>query len=242
MSNEKFRLMGIKWSSDHVLLNNRLLFGKQNFLLLFAEVSLAFICTIGDYYIFDSIKVIELVHRYLGFSERLTRALMDNCAHSSVGILSWLIIAYPNCSFLELALAGFFASILDLDHFINAKSLSLQDAISLGSRPFMHNTLHMLVANIVLYFLVDFLWPEKLKFCWLLFIAWFSHHVRDANRRGLWFGSLYTTQPLDDSCYLGIILILPVILRVIFKFLASRGLSSSSSYQLPIYKDTVHIV
>lgn len=194
------------------------LFGliKGTFIITILVIFLGLICIIGDYYVFDTNSLINLVNKRLGFSERLIRALMDNGCHSLIGALSWFIITYPNTNFLEFILSGFLSSIIDIDHFLSAKSFSLLDAISLPKRPFLHNSLTLLLANCILYiFLKKF--STNNSWSLLVFVSWFSHHVRDANRRGLWFGPVFTTPPLKDSIYLSIILFMPIFFRYFYQ-------------------------
>ncbi|CAF1067674.1 unnamed protein product, partial [Brachionus calyciflorus] len=96
-----------------------------------------------------------------------------------------------------------------LDHFIAARSFKLQAATSLEKRPFLHNSLFLIISNTILVFI------DK-KFSLLFFVSWFSHHIRDANRRGLWLGSLYTTSPINDGLYLTFILLTPLLLRYFY--------------------------
>jgi hypothetical protein len=251
---EDFRLIGINWDCQSLaterLLCNRKLFNVQNGILILAELILVFICTIGDYFIFDSLTIISMVNHGIGLSQQLTRALLDNSAHSLVGIISWFLVTYPRWNFYELLLSGLVASLIDLDHFISAKSFHLIDAISLSSRPFLHNSLNLLLANIFLLLIILYFAPSQQNICFLIFIAWFSHHVRDANRRGLWFGQIYTTKPLSDAVYLAITLILPLIMRHVLSIHKGSGSTrfscfsntSSSNVDLINLKSDVHIV
>lgn len=56
------------------------------------------------------------------------RALLDNGVHGLIGLWSWAIVIglRKKSDFYEVALAGFLASIIDLDHFYLAGSLSLK--------------------------------------------------------------------------------------------------------------------
>lgn len=115
--------------------------------LLAAELALALNCIVGDYFIFRSMAIIDLVRSRFGLSERIVRALMDSASHFTVAFLSWFIATYaashtiPNRSFSikELFIVGLMASLIDIDHFVAAKSTSLLKAISLPKRPFLHN-------------------------------------------------------------------------------------------------------
>ncbi len=246
---DNFRLASAKWDctifEKERLLNSRNIFNMQTGVLLLTELILAFICTVGDYFVFDSLHIINIINQIVGLSERLTRALLDNSAHSLVGIISWFLITYPRWNLYELILSGVVASLIDLDHFISARSFSLLDAISLSSRPFFHNSLILSLANILFLVVILYKAPSRLSVCFLVFIAWFSHHVRDANRRGLWFGPIYTTKPLSDAIYLGIILILPLIMRHALLFhKGSSRFSNSTAVDVDVinYKRDVHIV
>lgn len=231
---DEFRLIGIGSNSQMLFRNNRhVVFNKRNVVLVLAEVSLALLCIIGDYYIFDTDKLIKLVNRVVGLSERLVRAMMDNASHSLVAQASWFIATYPNrFNLVEMIACGLIASLLDLDHFISAGSTRLVDAVSLSQRPFAHNSLTWLLVNLGLYAGLVYASPDKQHWAWLVFIAWFSHHVRDANRRGLWWGSLYTTKPLSDTIYITTILLIPLLLRyVIGRMSLKLPLTSSSTYR-----------
>ena len=63
------------------------------------------------------------------------KAVCDNATHGVVGLLSWLIVSMSaNCSLMssikaswkEILLAGMISSVVDVDHFIQAGSVSLQ--------------------------------------------------------------------------------------------------------------------
>lgn len=215
------RLIGVKWSlsnnndPNQKLLNNShvLLNSKTSFLLLF-EVALLLLVIIGDYYIFDTLVLISKLNQISNLSDRIIRALMDNASHLLIGLLSWCIISYPKLTITELFLVSFFSSIIDIDHFISARSFSLSHAISLPSRPFLHNSLTLCLINLMIFLYFNVLTDSsKLNWTLMFFISWFSHHIRDANRRGMWFGSIYTSQPIKDSLYLAIISLTPLCLR-----------------------------
>lgn len=183
--------------------------------IILAEISLTLIIIIGDYYIFESLKLIQFLNKLIGLSERFTRALLDNSSHCAISIISWSICTYPNLNIYEILATGMIGSLIDLDHFISAKSFQLIDAISLEKRPFLHNTLTLLIINIFIFFVLLYYSSNDkcLMITFLIFQSWFSHHCRDANRRGLWFGSFYTTPPIKTSLYLLILLVQPLLIR-----------------------------
>lgn len=206
------RLIGAKWPQN---LNNRhILLNPKSGIILLAETVLLLLLVIGDYFIFDSPHLVTPISQLSGFSQRLIRALMDNATHTLVGLISWFIIVYPKVSTGELLAVGFFSSIIDIDHFISAKSFSLIDAISLPTRPFLHNTITLVCINCAIWGLLAVFAPARLDWSLIFFISWFSHHVRDANRRGLWLGRVYSTEPIKDHWYLAIIILLPLFIRL----------------------------
>lgn len=181
---------------------------KKKLILGLAEILLAFLCLVGDYYVFDNDILVRKTSAFIGQSERLVRALFDNSIHGIIGCTSWLVVVYPNLN-KDLAVSAFISSIIDIDHFISARSFRVQDAVSLSQRPFLHNSLLMIAINFGLWFV------DK-KVSVLFFISWFSHHIRDANRRGIWFGPIYSTPPLNDGLYHSIILVTPLLVRYIY--------------------------
>lgn len=56
------------------------------------------------------------------------RALSDNAVHGAIGMWSWAIVigAKKKADWREIVLAGFLASVIDVDHFLLARSLSLK--------------------------------------------------------------------------------------------------------------------
>lgn len=150
---DDYRLIGIPLQSQliretRLLQNRNYLYANQQRLLvlLSAEIILALNCLIGDYYIFNSNSLIDLIRHRFGLSERLVRALMDNASHFTVAFLSWFIATYQvdsssttSFSFKGIFFAGLMASIIDIDHFLAAGSMRLESAISLPKRPFLHN-------------------------------------------------------------------------------------------------------
>ncbi len=227
------RLIGANWPQN---LNNRhVLLNPKSGVILLAETLLLLLLVIGDYFIFDSTRLIILISKISGLSERLTRALMDNTSHSLVGLISWFIVTFPKISVTELLFAGIFSSIIDIDHFISAKSFYLNDAISLPTRPFLHNSLTLIFVNCAIFGIAVLFIPEWLDWTVIFFISWFSHHVRDANRRGLWLGGLYNTEPIKDHWYLAIIILLPLFIRFL-------RLSNFEFQSLIAYRDNAQIL
>ncbi len=234
--NDYDRLIGVKWSqsgeSSKILNNSNVLLNSKAGFIFISEIVLLLLVIIGDYYVFDTAYLILKINQIVGFlNERLIRALLDNICHCLVGVLSWCIISYPKLILYEIIAVGFMSSIIDIDHFISARSLNLNDAISLVSRPFLHNSMTLCALNLLVFFLFYFVDPTKLNWALMFFISWFSHHIRDANRRGMWFGTLFTSPAIPDFLYLSIITCTPLFLRVLIStnFILSLKRSYESS-------------
>eukprot|EP00043_Microstomoeca_roanoka_P006229 m.61266 g.61266 ORF g.61266 m.61266 type:complete len:130 (-) comp13329_c1_seq2:1072-1461(-) len=80
---------------------------------------------------------------------------------------------------------------MDLDHFFQARSLFLKDAVHLDHRPFMHSlpfAAFVVLSGVTLTSL--FCYRSSRVVVWFLLglSAIFSHQIRDAYRRGLWMG------------------------------------------------------
>lgn len=113
-------------------------------MLAVAELTLALTCLLGDHYVFASTRLIEAVQRRTGLSERLVRACADSVTHASVAALAWLAVRIAVAALsvslvAELACVGLLASLVDVDHFVAARSFGLGEALSLPKRPFLHN-------------------------------------------------------------------------------------------------------
>lgn len=90
-------------------------------MLFLLTILLALVCVVGD-------SVLLMT------GPDIVKALVDNCTHSLVAVISWFIILIKchlkssliRSSLFELLLCGFIASIIDIDHFILANSLNLK--------------------------------------------------------------------------------------------------------------------
>lgn len=160
VGDDDYRLIGIPFQSqlvrEHRLLHNRTYLQSSQsrlIVLIVAELVLALNCIIGDYFIFRSMTIIDLVRSHIGLSERLVRALMDSASHFFVAFASWFIATYATTSsssqvnsssstlfsIKDVFIVGLMAMFIDIDHFLEARSTSLLQAISLPKRPFLHN-------------------------------------------------------------------------------------------------------
>ncbi|XP_077441689.1 transmembrane protein 267 [Vanacampus margaritifer] len=159
------------------------------------------------------------------------RAALDNGTHAIVGLWSWAVVIglRKKSDVYEVLLAGLLASIIDLDHFYMAGSLSLKAAVSLPQRPPFHCSSLIPVLCLSLRFLM---WLGRLKdaWCslpWMLFISMATHHVRDAVRRGLWVWPLGNTAPLPYWLYVSTTATLPHLCSVLMYLTGTRDVIST---------------
>lgn len=85
---------------------------------LFASAGLGAFCFLADHFL-----TLPFIQHHLWL-----RALFDNTVHAIIGLWSWAIVIglRKKSDFYEVILAGFLASVIDLDHFYMAGSLSLK--------------------------------------------------------------------------------------------------------------------
>ncbi|KAG8598864.1 hypothetical protein GDO81_002770 [Engystomops pustulosus] len=154
------------------------------------------------------------------------RALSDNATHGVIGMWSWAIVIglRKRSDFCEVILAGFFACIIDLDHFFLAGSFSLKAALQLPHRPPLHCSTLIPILALALKFLMQLL-RLKDSWCflpWMLFISWTSHHVRDGIRHGLWLCPFGKTGPLPYWLYVAITASLPNLCSLVMYLTGTR--------------------
>jgi len=148
-------------------------------------------------------------------SEPLTKALIDNSTHAMVGLLSAVIVFIDQLDKIHfVVVCAVVSSLIDSDHFVMAKSLKLSDATNLLSRPFFHNsTIPLVLICILLYCHITSKSPIFVLWLIALIIAFVTHHLRDANRRGLWFAPFGNTPALSTAAYILLILTLPYLIK-----------------------------
>lgn len=159
------------------------------------------------------------------------RALSDNAVHCVIGMWSWAVVIgiKKKTDFGEVIFAGFLASVIDVDHFFLAGSLSLKAALSLPRRPFLHCSTVIPVVALTLKFAM-YLFKLKDSWCflpWMLFISWTSHHIRDGIRHGLWLCPFGKTSPLPFWLYVITTASLPHICSFVMHLTGTRQMMSS---------------
>ncbi|XP_034379422.1 transmembrane protein 267 [Arvicanthis niloticus] len=159
------------------------------------------------------------------------RALSDNIVHGVIGLWSWAVVIgiRKKSDFGEVLLAGFLASVIDIDHFVQARSLSLQAALTLPRRPFLHcSTVIPITVVSVKLAMHLFKLRDSWRFLpWMIFISWTSHHIRDGIRHGLWICPFGKTPPLPFWFYVISTLSLPHMCSFLMYLTGTRQTMSS---------------
>ncbi|XP_065063937.1 transmembrane protein 267-like [Rhopilema esculentum] len=161
-----------------------------------------------------SMKIEPLSHR------NIILALLDNCSHGIIALFAWLLMTdFENSkrNILLAFLCAICACFVDIDHFISAGSWKLKDALKLHSRPPFHCTTILLPHVLLMIAGSIFKSPfsqQQFLVDWVLvtFVAVITHHLRDANRRGLWFCPFGSTRPLSMPVYLLSIITVPFVI------------------------------
>ncbi|XP_037519896.1 transmembrane protein 267 [Rhipicephalus sanguineus] len=133
------------------------------------------------------------------------RALADNATHGLIAFLCWLMVSgqpLRKASLLDSLLSGLFGCAVDVDHFVAARSLKIENATNLKTRPFLHCSSVVLVSLSVVALLGKLLGLSQVyKVALIAFVAVASHHLRDSIRRGLWLWPFGSTSPLKLHIY-----------------------------------------
>ncbi|XP_017780185.1 PREDICTED: transmembrane protein C5orf28 homolog [Nicrophorus vespilloides] len=156
---------------------------------------------------------------------QMIKAFFDNITHAIIGALSWYTVCsqYKNRSststLCEVLMCTFASSVVDIDHFLAAGSLSLSAATNLENRPIFHCSTIPIVSTIVgLCISKYFNLPVFEKAVFIFFTALATHHTRDANRRGYWVPPFGSTKPLPYTLYIIITLAIPYFVSGLMKF------------------------
>jgi len=132
----------------------------------------------------------------------------------------------------EVVLAATLSSLVDLDHFIAAKSFSLKAATSLQSRPFLHDSLVpilVLLTSLLLGLLDKSGLITRLGI--LTFSSLLSHHFRDAWRRGLWFRGIGVLE-LNYWTYIFLTFLFPFFNTILIRMFSHESSYDSRKYTL----------
>ena len=176
-------------------------------------------------------RLSDAVTKYLG---RYPGVLFDNFCHGVIAFIIWLAIS-ENIKLetvLQSLLAMAFAIFIDVDHFIQAKSLSLDKALNLEKpAAILHSVLVEIYANLFILVCAKLSFANKItifnkkslpqrvleKLHVLFFLAWTTHLSRDAIKKGFLNSYVFQfqTAPISYSSYL----LLTTLISAICKFL-----------------------
>lgn len=163
----------------------------------------------------------------VNFSKKhIYRALFDNTTHAIIGGLTWFMVCLNHrnknsiSTIIEICVCTAISSLIDLDHFITAKSLSLKDAVSLKNRPVLHCTTVPLIITPVLLLIAYICEIHSLqRYSLIIFTAFITHHTRDAARRGYWLYPFGSTKPIPYMLYVLITLLIPYVIDTFMRAL-----------------------
>eukprot|EP01041_Mallomonas_annulata_P003742 gene3741-7427_t len=172
----------------------------------------------------------------LYFRNPFFRAIIDNLGHSIIAGLLWEnscvcldlirkyfsknlsddnpyyhILSHNKTEILISCLAG---SLLDADHFISAKSLSLYSATHLLKRPFGHAVLFPFTISLGIGLIL-----RSRRMGILLFSGLMSHLLRDGIRRGMWLWPMGSTTPIPYPFYLLCLFIWPFLIASVLCYM-----------------------
>lgn len=189
---------------------------------IISSIGLGVFCFLAD----------QCLHLSLIQSNNWLGALSDNAVHGVIGLWSWAIVIglRKKSDFYEVILAGLLSSVIDADHFVAARSLSLQAALHLPQRPPLHC---FTVIPVVVFSVKLAMWIFRLKdsWCflpWMIAMSWVSHHIRDGIRHGLWFCPFGNTAPVPYWTYIAITSSFPHLCSVLMYVTGTRETMSMS--------------
>ncbi|KOB69964.1 Uncharacterized protein OBRU01_16075 [Operophtera brumata] len=197
----------------------------MRFLKLMITISIIFAGLFGDYVVFRS-----------KYSEsQLFRAAADSIVHATIGLLSAVLfftnslnIPLQTCIYYTI-LCTVVSSLIDIDHVFVAKSIRLKDLTNLNQRGIFHCTTFWLVVTTIL--LVYSYTVKKLNTCiltYMLILAFTSHHLRDANRRGLWLYPFGHTAAINKYVYVILSAVLPYVFA--YAYVCTKQLMNVKHY------------
>ncbi|XP_026483177.2 transmembrane protein 267 [Vanessa tameamea] len=190
---------------------------------LLLTISIALTAYLGDYVVFKS--------KYS--SSQLFRALADSSTHGAIGFLSALLF-FSNIKITNQAciyntiFCTFMSSVIDVDHFILARSIYLKDLNNVSQRGILHCTTFMMLVTSILALYSHIIHKINIYIVtYMIVLAFTSHHLRDGNRRGLWLCPFGHTMSIPKFIYVILICILPILFSYLF------------NYTRPMFKHTV---
>eukprot|EP00116_Pleurobrachia_bachei_P004790 sb/3465052/ len=159
----------------------------------------------------------------------LVGAVTDNLVHGTIAVVSWILgrynhhltkeksglrgdltrgyrsgLATHTLIILESIICGVIACLIDLDHFVAAWSFDIEDALAAPVRGMLHNSAIVILLAVYHYY------TPYLSLV-ILTVAFSTHQLREAVRRGLMFLPIGHTPPISYLLYLTAISLITVI-------------------------------
>jgi hypothetical protein len=185
---------------------------KYNWIPIYCCINLWF-------YIADSlISQLQSYNTVTGDLAHLSEIGIDSFTHGIISSLLWYSTALKSGNYRDqiytnltsLALSFCLGCAVDIDHFLEAQSLTLFGATHLSHRPFGHALIIALLPSLIL----RLIYRQTPQVAAIYFIAVFSHQLRDSVRRGLWFWPWGHSKPLSRE----FVLILYGVLIISFRY------------------------
>ncbi|XP_073966678.1 transmembrane protein 267 [Choristoneura fumiferana] len=180
---------------------------------------------VGDYVVFKS----------KFSSSQVFRAFSDSIVHAIIGFLSSLVFFSQETSVMGYAklynviLCTLISSFIDVDHVFVARSLQWKDLTTLKQRGIFHcTTFWLFVTTVLLIYSYAYKKLNIYILSWMLIVAYTSHHIRDANRRGIWLYPYGHTPPLSKYVYAGLTTMLPHVFGLVCRYYRSMLLKDST--------------
>ena len=76
--------------------------------------------------------------------------------------------------------------------------------------------------------------PNVANYAWIILSSFLSHHIRDANRRGLWFCPIGSTRPISYYLYLSLSMAFPYLIRFGMTLLTTHSSDNEETLILEI--------
>ncbi|XP_039762765.1 transmembrane protein 267 [Pararge aegeria] len=187
----------------------------MRFLNLIFTLSICLTAYMGDHVVFDS--------KYS--SNQVFRAFADTSVHGVIGFFSALLFfsygmnVTTQAWICNVLFCFMVSSLIDIDHVFVARSFHFKDIANVNKRGIFHNTSFCITMTSIL--LVASYITRKIHvylLTYMLILAFTSHHIRDANRHGLWFYPYAHTQALGKCLYITLICVLPSVFAYIFNY------------------------
>ena len=136
-------------------------------------------------------------------------AIFDPMVHGTIALLLILpFYLWKRIDLKYLLVALFLAIFIDIDHAIAARSIRVEDMLTLPTRPIGHSVLFCTIISVVAALILKHFFKSKKSFrllMYLFFIALFSHIARDAIHTDLTpWAYPFELPPFDDLVFFAV--------------------------------------